>query len=522
MNDTITQRTTARPLSAPIGRWPARLVALAAPLVLLLVVPPLHEPLPSDLYVPVHTILELLVVAIAFATFGVQWLAAREFPDPRARFLGPAFLAAGVFEALHLLTFPGMPGFAGPGTTERAIYYWLLARIWTVGALVAAAAVERDPGGSRPRRSRLLAVNLLAVLALVFVDVALPRRALFFVEGQGLTGLKVAIEVLVGVVAAAGAVLHARAARRGADLSSRALAGALAVTVLSEVSFTLYSHAHDPFNVLGHGYLLVAFWLIFRALFVGTVVAQHREVVVLRGHIENELNVTIAELRATREGREDLLRAVSHDLRNPLQIVLLKAQLLGRRGPRDEATQRAAHAILAAGRRMERMLRDLADSARLEGGAVLKLERAPVDVRRFVGDVLDLTHGVFDPARVEVVVPDGLPAVDADPDRFDRILVNLVGNALKYSSGRVVVGAEPVGGFVRISVADEGPGIAAADQARLFERYQRGHRHEGEGLGLGLYIVRCLVEAHGGRVELESAPGQGSTFSFTMPVAAPV
>lgn len=483
--------------------------------------PALQGPLPQGLYVPGHTILELLVVASAFAIFGVQWLAAPEFPEARARFLGPAFLAIGMFEALHLLAFPGMPGFAGPGTTERGIYYWLLARVWTVGALLVAVGRHREHARSSLRRGALLGVNLLAVLALVLVEVSLPPdRALFFVEGRGLTRLKVAIEVLVAAAAVVGAGLHARAARRGVP-GSTALAVALAVTALSGLCFMLYSHAHDPFNLLGHVYLLLSFSVVFRALFVGAVGAPHRALVALRGHIENELNVSIAELRATKESREDLLRAVSHDLRNPLQIVLLKAQLLGRRAAGDEATLRAADAILAAGRRMERMLRDLADSARLEGGALLRLDRTAVDVRAFVAGALDPTHGVFDPARIEVVIPDGLPAVDADPDRLERVLVNLVGNALKYSTGRVFVSAARAGGVVRISVADEGPGIAPADQERLFQRYYRGHRHEGEGLGLGLYIVRRLVEAHGGRVELTSAPGEGSTFSFTLPIAAP-
>jgi signal transduction histidine kinase len=198
---------------------------------------------------------------------------------------------------------------------------------------------------------------------------------------------------------------------------------------------------------------------------------------------------------------------------------LLLAQLLGRRGAGDEAMQRGAGSILAAGRRMERMLRDLADSARLEG-ELLRLERVSVDVRAFVADVLDLTHGVFDPARVEVVVPDGLPAVNADPDRLDRVLVNLVGNALKYSTGRVVVSAARSGEFVRISVADEGPGIAPVDQERLFQRYYRGHRHEGKGSARPLHRA-----APGGgarrRVDLTSAPGEGSTFSFTVPIAGP-
>jgi signal transduction histidine kinase len=120
---------------------------------------------------------------------------------------------------------------------------------------------------------------------------------------------------------------------------------------------------------------------------------------------------------------------------------------------------------------------------------------------------------------VENAVPEGLPEVLADPDRLERILVNLVGNALKYSERTVTVSAVAEEGAVSIRVIDRGPGIAPEVRARLFERFYRGRRREGEGLGLGLYLVRKLVEAHGGRVDVESAQGSGSTFSVTLPVA---
>ncbi|WP_242339248.1 MULTISPECIES: MASE3 domain-containing protein [Anaeromyxobacter] len=521
VDDLTLPRAASRPPTASSGLRLAWLVALAAPLVILLALPGLHEPLSAARYLPVHTVLELLVVGVAFATFGVQWFAAREFPDRRAQVIGPAFLAVGLFEALHLLTFPGMPGVGGPGTTERGIYYWFLARLWTVGTLVWVARLPPSDRSLRPGRARLLVPHLVAVTAFVAVELALPGdRAFFYVEGGGLTSAKVGLELFVAAVALVGALVHHRAARAG-DRGARTLAAALAVTVLSELSLTLYARPFDPVHVLGHAYLVLTFFLIFRALFVGAVVAPHRELVALRSHIENELNVTIAELRATKESREDLLRAVSHDLRNPLQIVLLKAQVLGRHGAKPGAAEKAARDIALAGRRMERMLRDLADAARLESGAALALQRAAVDVRAFVAEAIELNRGVFDPQRLEVAVPDGLPPVHADPDRLDRVLVNLVGNALKHTAGRVVVSANPAGAFVRISVMDEGPGIAPEDQQRIFQRYVRGPGREADGLGLGLYIVRRLVEAHGGEVELVSAPAAGSTFSFTLPVATP-
>ncbi|HVI93009.1 MAG TPA: MASE3 domain-containing protein [Anaeromyxobacter sp.] len=492
--------------------------ALALPLAVLsglhgrdLVVPP-------AVYLPLHTALELLFVSVALATFGMQWFAGGQFRgDARARLIGPAFAAIALLEGVHLLVFPGMPGFFGPSSTERGIYFWLLARAWTVGALALAAVVRRP--AAAPRRRWILAANVGVAVALVAIEVVLPsRRAWFYEEAGGLTPAKLLFEGLVGAVALAGAVAHGREARRTGDGVSRALAWALAAAALGEASFMLYGRAFDAFNVAGHAYVALASWFVFRGLFVAAVVRPYRELEALRAHVEDELEVTIARLRRATEQREDLLRAVSHDLRNPLQIVMLQAQRLGRGRLDADMGPRVAATILTAGRRMERMLRDLADAARIEGGK-LELSLAPLDLRGFVSDLLTVVEGVFDPARVENAVASALPAVRADPDRLERVLVNLIGNALKYSDGRVTVSAVPEGGAVRVAVEDRGPGIAPEDLANVFERFYRGQRHEGEGLGLGLFIVRKLVEAHGGRVDVESALGRGSTFSFTLPIA---
>jgi signal transduction histidine kinase len=504
------------PIRARQARRIAALALLALPLAALVALRGHEVVLDDAVYLPLHTALELLVVAVALATFGMQWFAGGQFGDARARFIGPAFLGAAIFESIHLLLFPGMPGFLGPSSTERGINYWLLARAWMVAPLVLAAWL---PAGARLRRWPLLLGNVAAVAALVAVEAALPsHRAWFFVEGRGLTPLKLALEGLIGVASLAGAAVHARAARLTRDAVARALAAALFVTSLSEASFMLYRHAYDGFNVLGHAYLAIAFWFVFRGLFVAAVVRPFRELQALRAHVQDELEVTIGRLRRATEEQDDVLRAVSHDLRNPLQVVMLQGQRLAGGRADGEIAARSGRTILAAGRRMDRIIGDLAEAARLEG-AQLALAPVPVALRAFVGEVLEVSDGVFERARVENAVPEGLPEVLADPDRLDRILVNLVGNALKYSEGAVTVAAAALEGAVSIRVIDRGPGVAPEVRARLFERFYRGRRREGEGLGLGLYIVRKLVEAHGGRVDVESAPGAGSTFSFTLPVA---
>ncbi|HYG66705.1 MAG TPA: ATP-binding protein, partial [Anaeromyxobacteraceae bacterium] len=237
------------------------------------------------------------------------------------------------------------------------------------------------------------------------------------------------------------------------------------------------------------------------------------------GHGAAAVLADVTELVTLQDQREDLLRAVSHDLRNPLQIVLLQAQRLARMVDGDKP-RRAADAVHAAARRMEGMIRDLVESARLESGSLV-LRREPVRLRAYLDDLLAQSAGVLEVDRVRNAVPDAIPPVDADPARLDRIVLNLVGNALKYSSeGDVEIRATVHAAGVAISVSDRGPGIPAEHLPRLFERYQRSGLRSPDGLGLGLFIVRKLVEAHGGTIHAESVPGQGSTFVFTLPAAS--
>ncbi len=224
------------------------------------------------------------------------------------------------------------------------------------------------------------------------------------------------------------------------------------------------------------------------------------------------------------EQREDLLRAVSHDLRAPLTIILGQAQLLG--GMLEKAgltgpERRSAEAVVTGAKRMNVMIQDLVDSVRLEAGQ-LRLEKRPVELRSFVSDLLERSVGVIEIGRVRVEIPPNLPPVSADANRLERILTNLLSNALKYSSPdtEVKVTAKATDGEVVVSVADRGVGIAPEDLPHMFERYYRAKAaRKTEGLGLGLYISRMLVGAHGGRIWAESQPGKGSTFSFTLPVA---
>jgi signal transduction histidine kinase/FixJ family two-component response regulator len=254
----------------------------------------------------------------------------------------------------------------------------------------------------------------------------------------------------------------------------------------------------------------------------------------IRGAVTIFADITdILELQK-RERR--MLYTVAHDLRAPATIISGRLQLLLEYlGPQiaESPLQESAQALQRALSRMNRMIDDLTEVTRMEGQDIT-LEREPVVLATYLPALLQQNADLIDPARVRLELPDGLPAVSADPARLERILLNLLGNAQKYSppGTPITVNAHPRNGEVVISVTDQGQGIPPDDLPHVFDRFYRAvYKRAGEGIGLGLYITRMLVEAHGlpaeagkakvgGRIWVESEVGKGSTFSFTLPMAS--
>lgn len=225
------------------------------------------------------------------------------------------------------------------------------------------------------------------------------------------------------------------------------------------------------------------------------------------------------EVRELAEARDDLVRMVSHDLRAPLSAIYGQAHLIRRAAGDPDKIQARAAAIERSCERMSGMIQDLVEVTLLEAGQ-LPLAPARVDAATLLPDIVDGLRGGMDVDRVRLEVQSPCWA-SLDPARLERIVVNLVSNALKYSSSDVQVLLAADARDVVLTVSDHGIGISTEDQARIFERYYRARgERQPEGLGLGLYITRLLVEAQGGKVEVESQLGSGSTFRVRFPGAA--
>jgi PAS domain S-box-containing protein len=230
-----------------------------------------------------------------------------------------------------------------------------------------------------------------------------------------------------------------------------------------------------------------------------------------------------AEAETAVRMREEMLAIVSHDLRNPLNSILGNASMLLQMPLDEEQRGRQLQVIQRSAERMNRLIQDLLDVARLHAGQKLALEPQPLDL----APVLTEACESFQPQvreknqRLECLVASDLPPVRADRDRLMQVLSNLIGNAVKFTpgQGRIAVEAKPVEGEMRLTVTDTGPGIPADDLGSIFDPYWQARTTARLGAGLGLPIAKAVVESHGGRIWVESRLGEGSTFTFTLPLA---
>lgn len=232
----------------------------------------------------------------------------------------------------------------------------------------------------------------------------------------------------------------------------------------------------------------------------------------------------LLETRLLYRTRDRVLSIVAHDLRNPLASIAMNAEMLRELlPPRAGAHRRAAlESIEKAASRMHRLVEDLLEVSRFEQGAPA-LCAEPVAPATIFDEAGRLLQPLATARRIQLTfhAAASAPAVRADCARIVQVLSNLVGNALKFTpeGGCVAVRARAVGAEVVVSVADTGPGIPPDELPHLFKAFWQGVPGDGRGVGLGLVIARTLVQAHGGRIWVESTAGEGSEFAFTLPAA---
>ena len=219
--------------------------------------------------------------------------------------------------------------------------------------------------------------------------------------------------------------------------------------------------------------------------------------------------------------RDDMLAIVTHDLRTPLSAIVTAAAMQAASAADDDNGRRVRHraeSIQRAAQHMSRLIRDLTDIGQMDAGR-FAIERTPQDVSAIAREVVDTLQPGAEQrgCRLRADIVGSMPPIDADGDRVVQVLSNLVSNAVKAGASQVTVRLEVRPEDVLFTVSDTGPGIRHEDLPHMFDRYWRARTANYKGTGLGLPISKQIVDAHGGRIWIESQPGVGSTFFFTLP-----
>ena len=230
----------------------------------------------------------------------------------------------------------------------------------------------------------------------------------------------------------------------------------------------------------------------------------------------------ISKIKEMENFRDIILSMLGHELQTPLAIIQGYTDTLSRPDAQwDPATiQQGLQVIGEEGHRLSQVMNKLLLASRLSGGAV-KLEKEPVYLSSLAGKVVRRLSTVASIHQFVLEFPEEFPFVSVEPNLMEQVLTNLIENAVKYSprGGKITISGVIVNGKVKVTVADEGVGIPLGDRDHLFERFYRGEKAQSkyQGTGLGLFICKAIVEAHGGIMEASSQPGRGSQFSFTLP-----
>lgn len=228
-------------------------------------------------------------------------------------------------------------------------------------------------------------------------------------------------------------------------------------------------------------------------------------------------------LRRAVQSRDDVLAIVSHDLRNPVTAIALGIDQLRRSGDDQERRARVFDSIARSARRMSRLIEDLLAIARIEGGQ-LTVDREPHRVQAVLDDALSIARPAADEKSIRMIRDIGEDlTLSCDRERLLQVLENLIGNATKFAppGGTITVRVRRNGAEARFEVQDDGPGISQDAVPYVFDRFYQAPGVRRGGAGLGLAIARGIVEAHGGRVGVDSALGVGTTIWFTVPLDGP-
>lgn len=469
-------------------------------------------------YLLFHSLAEIFSVVIAGGVFMIAWNS-REHPDSGTLLnLGIGFLFTAIVDIFHTLAYQGMGVF--PSGTDWATKLWVAGRyLQALTILLFAVSITWRVRLPYPLLTAVFAVLTVLLLGSILYWNIFP---ICFVTDRGVTAFKKISEYAVSAVFAVSLALLIRSRSRFDQSAYRRLGWAIAFSIFSEISFTLYHSTTGLANLIGHLFKVLAYSLVYSTLIAEQVRKRIQEIRQLE-QAQGALQEQDKALREANAAKDKFFSIIAHDMRNPLAGLHTVSELLDSRYDRlDEAERRRFGRLLHEGAEQAvDLMQSLLSWARSQTG---RLEISPkrLTLHSLVVENIALVQQAAAQKQIAIAAP--IPPhmeVLADPEMASTVLRNLLSNAVKFTprGGSLEVSALEDGTEVQVAVADTGVGMSAQELQKLFridEHLSSKGTEQEPGNGLGLLVCKEFVEKLGGRIWAESRPGEGSTFRFTL------
>jgi signal transduction histidine kinase len=466
-------------------------------------------------YLLFHSLAEVFSSVVACGIFMLAWNSRRFLDNDYLLFLGIAYLFIGGMDLIHALAYKGM-GVFPEYDANLPTQLWIATRCLESLSLLIAPVFLR-----RRLKPNLLFLGYTVVISLLLGSIfywnIFPDC---YVEGVGLTSFKKVSEYIISLLLLASVAVLLRKRREFDRIVLRLLVLSIIVTIGSELAFTLYISVYGFSNLVGHFFKILSFYLVYKAVIETGLVKPYSLLFRNLKQSEEELRQYTVELEARNEELDTFAHTVAHDLKTPLGHIVGFAQVLEKHYttlPEDELHS-YLHTMVQSGRKMSNIIDELlllAGVRRME-----EVELGPLDMASIVAEAQGRVAYLIEKHQAEIILPESWPVALGYSPWVEEVWVNYLSNAMKYGGQppHVELGAtEQADGMVRFWVRDNGPGLTPEAQARLFTPFTQLAQVRAMGHGLGLSIVRRIVEKLGGQVGVESQVGQGSVFTFTLP-----
>lgn len=469
-------------------------------------------------FVALHFLLEFIPLAAHFAIFTVGLLTFRHTEKTPTLFISMTALSVGIIDVGHTLSFPGMPSFFGPSTADKAIYFWIVARLTEATCFMLVAASYNQNFKLRlSAKTGLITAITWGLGWYVFILLSPSFLPEMFNPNSGLSGVKVALEICAVLIWISAGITFYRASFGDVSPARLWLAIASFIFALSGLFFVSYTDQGE-FNILmGHLYKAIAVCYIYRSMLYDCIT---RPVVELKKHALKEAHHS--------ESKSRFIASIGHELRTPLGVISGYTDILLMSKTLEEEAREWLGTIKKSSDQIRMIINDLLDLSKAESNN-LTIQKKLFNLSEFFDEVFSEIDILARAKGIELELelsPDVHSCLESDRLRFKQIIVNLLSNAIKFTEqGRVKLSCSQKstdGDLLYVSVTDSGVGIAEKQRHLLFKTYSQIENelvHSKEGTGLGLALSKKLAELLGGELYLEwSELGVGSTFTVRLPI----